>query len=99
FCDAARVLLAEGADPAARFVMRHANSATDAMRSTVGAAAKLTVSDDGGGKPIFKPWSPYDRPELHRSSRPCVFPTRRLSRHPQTRKTHQRRYGGASCPT
>src|SRR5260370_1144696 len=63
FCDAARVLLAEGADPAARFVMRHEGSPHDALRSTVGAAAGLTVVDNKGGKPIFTKWSPYDREE------------------------------------
>jgi hypothetical protein len=63
FCDAARVLLAEGADPATRFIMRHAGSVADALRSTVGAAAGLTVADDNGGKPIFRKWSPYDREE------------------------------------
>ena len=61
FCDAARVLLAEGADPATRFIMRHEGSPHDALRSTVGAAAGLTVADDNGGKPIFRKWSPYDR--------------------------------------
>ncbi len=42
--------------------MRHDGSPHDALRSTVGAAAKLTVVDDDGGKPIFKKWSPspYD---------------------------------------
>jgi hypothetical protein len=65
FCDAARVLLAEGADPATRFIMRHEASPHEALRSTVGAAAKLTVVDDRGGKPIFAKWSPYD---AHRST-------------------------------
>jgi len=61
FCDAARMLLAEGANPATRFIMRHEGSPHDALRSTVGAAAGLTVADDNGGKPIFRKWSPYDR--------------------------------------
>jgi hypothetical protein len=34
FCTAARVLLAEGIDPATRLVMRHEGSANDALRST-----------------------------------------------------------------
>jgi hypothetical protein len=63
FCDAARILLAEGADPVTKIVMRHAGSAADALRSTIGAAAKQTVADDNGGKPIFRQWSPYDRQE------------------------------------
>jgi len=52
FCDAPSVLLTEGVKPDTVFVMRHANSAADALRSTVGVAAELTVSDDGGAKPI-----------------------------------------------
>jgi hypothetical protein len=59
FCTAARVLLAEGVDPATRLIMRHTGSVADALRSTVGAAAGLTVWDDAGGKPIFGKWSPY----------------------------------------
>jgi hypothetical protein len=43
FLDDARVLLAEGADPATVLEMRHDGSATVAMRSTVGTAAGLTV--------------------------------------------------------
>jgi hypothetical protein len=63
FCDAARVLLAEGIKPDAILVMRHGGSAADALRSSVGVAAGLTVADDNGGKPIFRKWSPYDREE------------------------------------
>jgi hypothetical protein len=63
FCDAARALIDEGADPAARFVMRHENSSYDALRSTVDAAAGLTAVDDNGGKPVFRKWAPYDREE------------------------------------
>jgi hypothetical protein len=63
FCDGARVLLAEGIKPNTILVMRHAGSASDALRSTVGVAAGLTVVDDNGGKPIFRKWSPYDREE------------------------------------
>jgi len=73
FCDAARVLLAEGVRPEAKLVMRHAGSAADALRSTVGVAAGLTVVDDNGGKPIFKKWSPYDRAE----TLPVASPVRR----------------------
>jgi hypothetical protein len=60
FCDAARALLAEGAHPETKLVMRHAGSVADALRSTVGAAAGLTVADDTGGKPVFRTWKPYD---------------------------------------
>jgi hypothetical protein len=84
FCDAARVLLAEGVRPEAKLVMRHANSPYDALRSTVGAAAGLTVADDTGGKPIFTKWSPYDArsrsldaPPMHEMASRC--PTRQNS--------------------
>jgi hypothetical protein len=60
FCDAARVLLAEGVRPEAKLVIRHAGSLADALRSTVGAAAGLTVADDTGDKPVFRTWKPYD---------------------------------------
>jgi hypothetical protein len=56
FFAAARVLLAEGVDPATKFVMRHEGSPYDALRSTVGGAAKLTVADGSTGKPVFVPW-------------------------------------------
>ena len=79
FCDGARVLLAEGADPATRFIMRHEGSPHDALRSTVGVAAGLTVVDDKGGKPIFTKWSPYDArsrsldaPPMHEMASPAV---------------------------
>jgi hypothetical protein len=45
FLDAARVLLADGCDPATVIVMRHAASDFDALRSTVGFAAGLVVED------------------------------------------------------
>ena len=55
FCTAARALLAEGTDPATKLVMRREGSSHDALRSTVGAAAKRTVADSTG-KPVFAPW-------------------------------------------
>jgi hypothetical protein len=63
FCDAARVLFAEGIKPDTVLVMRHTNLPDDALRSPVGVAAGLTVADESGGKPIFRKWSPYDREE------------------------------------
>jgi hypothetical protein len=50
---AARVLLAEGVDPATPLAMRHRTSDTIAMRSTVGAAARLSVDEYG---PRFVPY-------------------------------------------
>jgi hypothetical protein len=58
--DGCRVLIREGVDPDTRIIMRHDDSTADALRSTVGGAAKLTVSDDAGGKPIFRRWRPYN---------------------------------------
>jgi len=91
FCDAARALLAEGVRPEAKLVMRHAGSAADALRSTVGVAAGLTVVDDNGGKPIFRKWSPspYDREETipvaglcAKWSCPVSTPCRKIHRTP-----------------
>jgi hypothetical protein len=50
----------KGIDPAARVVMRHAGSATDALITTVGAKAALTV-EEGDGVPRFRPWKPFSR--------------------------------------
>src|SRR5262249_8120360 len=61
FLDSGRALLAEGVDPAAPIVMRRSEDDVDALQSTVGVAAGLTVQDSGG-KPVFRPWQPYDGP-------------------------------------
>jgi hypothetical protein len=66
FCAAARVLLAEGLDPATKLVMRHEGSTHDVLRSTVGAAAKITVADGSTGKPVFVPW--VDLSERHENA-------------------------------
>jgi hypothetical protein len=58
FCEAARVLLAEGADPATVIAMRHVGSDTIALRTSLGHAAGLTVADDGKGRPRFRKWQP-----------------------------------------
>jgi hypothetical protein len=60
FCDAARALLAQEADPATVLVMRHKGEDRDALRSTIGTAAGLTVKDRGDGKPHFAKWRPND---------------------------------------
>jgi hypothetical protein len=62
FCDAARVLLQDGIDPATPLVMRHGYDGCDALRATVGVAAGLTVSDDRLGRPVFAKHKPYDGP-------------------------------------
>jgi hypothetical protein len=63
--DAARVLLAEGADPDTPIAMRHVGADYDALTSTVGGAAKLIVTERDKGKkgPVFEPWRPFHRPD------------------------------------
>jgi hypothetical protein len=59
---AARVLLAEVVPPETAIQMRHSGSGTVALRSTVGGAAGLTVSEEGStGAPQFTKWKPFDR--------------------------------------
>src|SRR6516165_7350665 len=55
---AARVLLAQGIPPETPLAMQHKGSATIAMTSTVGEAAKLTVEEEPGG-PRFRKWRPF----------------------------------------
>lgn len=59
FLSAARVLLAEGHDPAIKIAMRHAGSDTDCLTSTIGVAAQLTVNETANA-PRF---APYSKPE------------------------------------
>jgi hypothetical protein len=53
FLDAARVLLAQGLDPGARYVMRRSPDGSDALISTLGQAAKLAVREDDRVGPMF----------------------------------------------
>jgi len=55
--DAARDL-AQGILPETPLAMQHKGSATIAMTSTVGEAAKLTVEEEPGG-PRFRKWRPF----------------------------------------
>jgi hypothetical protein len=52
--DASRKLLAEGLPPETPIAMRHKNSTTTSLRSTIGAAAKLRVGVSGTGRSVFK---------------------------------------------
>ena len=36
--------------------MKHAGSRVEALRSTIGAAAQLTVENNEQGRPIFRQW-------------------------------------------
>jgi hypothetical protein len=55
FTDAARSLLREGVDPKTILISRKPGQDYDALRSTVGAAAKLTVDES---KTRFARWKP-----------------------------------------
>jgi hypothetical protein len=62
-CDAARVLLGRGFDPAARLTMRHRDSGVDALRVRLAVAAKLTVKERPFG-PVFERWEPFSTPPV-----------------------------------
>ena len=68
--DAARVLIAEGIDPATPIATRHAGAGFDAMTSTVGTAAKWTVREDNTVSPTFVRWRPFP---VETCSHPCVL--------------------------
>jgi hypothetical protein len=60
--DGARELLKRGADPSTTLIMRRSEQGIDALRATVGAAAKLTVEEPPGGcAPQFRVWEAYPR--------------------------------------
>ena len=54
--EAARQLLDKGVTGNTPLILRHAGAGHDALRSTVGAAARLTVKDSQKGVPTFVPW-------------------------------------------
>jgi hypothetical protein len=58
FTDAARVLLREGVDPKTILISRKAGQDYDSLRSTVGAAAKITVDES---KTRFARWKPLSQ--------------------------------------
>jgi hypothetical protein len=71
--DAARILLAEGCDPAVTIVMRHAGSEVYALSARLGAAAKLTVDEV---VPTFAPGEPCRRWRVHRGLTRPAWPRR-----------------------
>src|SRR5262245_45037284 len=78
--DAARIMLAEGVDPATPLTMRHERSSTDSLSSTVGKAAKLTVGEEPS--PRFRPWVPFEGVRMpDRSAAGPVFLPPGLSGH------------------
>jgi hypothetical protein len=58
FLDGARELLAAGQSATAVIAMKHGGSRVEALRSTIGAAAALTVSEEENRPPRFKRWKP-----------------------------------------
>lgn len=58
--DAARIYLAAGVPPDTRITMRHVGVDHDALSSTVGKAARLTVKDTPTEGPVLTTWQPYD---------------------------------------
>ena len=67
---ASRVLLAEGANPETPIAARHAGADFDAMMSTVGAAAGLTVAESNTRSATFAPYSPFP---VQTSKQGCVL--------------------------
>ena len=58
----ARVLLAEGLDPETVLEAQHAGSPIVAMRSTIGEAARWTVSETDKGGLRKRLWQPFPNP-------------------------------------
>jgi hypothetical protein len=75
--DRARALLAKGIDPRTRILMRHVGADADALRSTVGRAAKLSIRE-GDDAPRFKDCRPARGRRLaSKRTGCCPVPARR----------------------
>ena len=61
---ASRVLLAEGVAPESPIATRHAGADFDAMMSTVGTAAGLTVSEGNTRSATFAPYKAFSRADV-----------------------------------
>ncbi|MFE1602338.1 hypothetical protein [Methylobacterium sp. ID0610] len=62
FLSAARKLLSEGIDPSTPLAMRHEGSDAITLRSTVGIAAGLTVTENASVGPRLAPYSSFEDP-------------------------------------
>jgi hypothetical protein len=93
--DAARILVAEGADPSTRIVMRHAGKPDNALTALLGIAARLTVVEERDGVPRFRPWKAFSRPAVTPPSAPSDLAAIRNSRNARTRQRPHRRTPGA----
>ena len=71
--DAARIFLAVGVPPDTRIAMRHAGADHDALSSTVGKAARLTVKETPTEGPALATWQPYDRQVSRNGPSPARF--------------------------
>jgi hypothetical protein len=58
FLDGARELLASGYPADSIIIMRHAGTEVVAMTSTIGNAARLTVTEEVGRSPRLRRWKP-----------------------------------------
>jgi hypothetical protein len=69
---ACRFLLSQGIPEHTVVEMRYSDRDDAYLRSTVGAAAGLTISDDRTGKPVFRKWkpSPYSGQESRAGTAP-----------------------------
>jgi hypothetical protein len=59
FFSAARVLIADGADPAAILAMTREGSAVVDLRGRLGSAAGLTILENGTIGPVLKPYRAF----------------------------------------
>jgi hypothetical protein len=64
FFEAARKLLAKGVPPETELTMWRDGEATWSLKSTVGAAAKLTVREDEKRGPEFRLYEPFSRDRI-----------------------------------
>jgi hypothetical protein len=67
--DAARMLAADGVDPATLVAVRHEGVAYDALRSTVGVAAGPTVEENERVGPRFARWKAFPRSDVEATVR------------------------------
>jgi hypothetical protein len=69
FLEAARALIAMGCHPDVTLVMRHAGSRVEALRATLGVAARLTVDEHNGTR--FARWKPFPSDNERRDEVAC----------------------------
>jgi hypothetical protein len=89
--DGARVLAAEGVDPATPIAMRHEGNTFDALGSTVGLAAKLTVEESEKIGPRLARWKAFSRSDVDAPMRSLGSPA------PDTAQPAERLHDGADA--